>query len=89
MRIVRNVKLTDSVIQVDYCFVNTGPDVNQRAILTGVDVQTGLATAVVVPNQGRHTYSVAELRKFIYETGWTYGILRYDKEPALKALVNT
>ena len=75
------------VIQVDYCFVNTGPDVGQRTILTAVDVQTGLSTAVVVPNKGRNSYSVAELRKFIYETGRTYGILQYDKEPALKALV--
>ena len=75
------------VIQVDYCFVNTGPDVGQRTILTAVDVQTGLSTAVVVPNKGRHSYSVAELKKFIYETGRTYGILQYDKEPALKALV--
>ena len=75
------------VIQVDYCFVNTGPDVGQRTVLTAVDVQTGLATAVVVPNKGRHQYSVAELKKFIYETGRTYGILQYDKEPALKALV--
>ena len=33
------------------------------------------------------TYSVAELKKFIYETGRTYGILQYDKKPALKALV--
>ena len=64
------------VIQVDYCFVNTGPDVNQRTMLTAVDVQTGLSTAVVVPN-----------KKFIYETGRTYGKLQYDKEPALKALV--
>ena len=75
------------VIQVDYCFVNTGPDVGQRTVLTAVDVQTGPATAVVVPNKGRHQYSVAELKKFIYETGRTYGMLQYDKEPALKALV--
>ena len=75
------------VIQVDDCFVNTGPDVGQRTVLTAVDVQTGLATAVVVPNKGRHQYSVAELKKFIYETGRTYGILQHDKEPALKALV--
>ena len=52
-----------------------------------MDGQTGLSTAVVVPNKGRHSYSVAELKKFIYETGRTYGILQYDKEPALKALV--
>ena len=64
------------VIQVDYCFVNTGPDVGQRTILTAVDVQTGLSTAVVVPNKGRHSYSVAELKTFIYETGRTNGILQ-------------
>ena len=52
-----------------------------------MDIQTGLATAVLVPHKGRHTYSVAELKKFIYETGRTYGILQYDKRPALKALV--
>ena len=68
------------LIQVDYCFVNTGPDVGQRAVLTA-DVQTGLSTAVVVPNKGRQSYSVAELKKFIYETGRTYGIFQYDKEP--------
>ena len=32
------------VIQVDYCTVNTGPDVGQRLVLTAVGVQTGLAT---------------------------------------------
>ena len=31
--------------------------------------------------------SVAELKKFIHETGRTYGLLQYDKEPALQALV--
>ena len=52
-----------------------------------MDIQTGLATAVLVPQKDRRTYSVAELKKFIYETGRTYGILQYDKRPALKALV--
>ena len=75
------------VIQIDYCVVQTGPDVGKRLVLTAVDIQTGLATAVLVPHKGRHAYSVAELKKFIYETGRTYGILQYDKRPALKALV--
>ena len=75
------------VIQIDYCVVQTGPNVGKRLVLTAVDIQTGLATAVLVPHKGRHTYSVAELKKFIYETGRTYGILQYDKRPALKALV--
>ncbi len=52
-----------------------------------LDVPTGPSTAVVVPNKGRHSYSVAELKKFIYETGRPYGILQYDKEPVLRALV--
>ena len=41
----------------------------------------------MVPSKGRHAYSVAELKKFIYETGRIYGILQYDKELTLKALV--
>ena len=75
------------VIQVDYSFVSTGQDVQQRTVLNAVDVQTGLSTSVVVPNKGRQAYGTAELKKFIYETGRTYGILQYDKEPSLKALV--
>ena len=57
------------VIQVDYCIVNTGPDVGQRLILTAVEVQTGLATPVLVANKGRHMYSIAELKKFSYVDG--------------------
>ena len=75
------------VIQVDYSFVTTGNDVQQRTILNATDVQTGLSTSVVVPSKGRLAYSMAELKKFIYETGRTFGILQYDKEPSLKALV--
>ena len=74
------------VIQIDFFFIHTGPDVGKRLVLTAVDIQTGLATAVLVPHKGRHKYSVAELKKFIYETGRTYGILQYEKRPALKAL---
>ena len=50
------------VIQVGYCTVNTGRDVGQRLALITMVVQTGLATTVLVPNEGRHTYSVAELK---------------------------
>ena len=74
------------VIQIDYFFIHTGPDVGKRLVLTAVDIQTGLATAVLVPHKGRHKYSIAELKNFIYETGRTYGILQYEKRPALKAL---
>ena len=74
------------VIQIDYSFATTGADVQQRTILTATDVQTGLATSVVVPAKGRHAYGIAELKKFVYETGRTFGILQYYKEPSLKAL---
>ena len=74
------------VIQIDYSFATTGSDAQQRTILTATDVQTGLATSVVVPAKGRHAYGIAELKKFAYETGRTFGILQYDKEPSLKAL---
>ena len=77
---------TQPVIQIDYSFANTGADVQQRTILTATDVQTGLATSVVVPAKGRHAYGITELKKFVYETGRTFGILQYDKEPPLKAL---
>ena len=43
--------------------------------MTATDVQTGLATSVVVPAKGRHAYGIAELKKFVYETGRTFGIL--------------
>eukprot|EP00435_Cladocopium_sp_Y103_P056843 s686_g19.t1 len=39
-----------------------------------------------LPYIGRHAYGIAELKKFVYEIGKTFGILQYDKEPALKAL---
>ena len=74
------------VIQIDYSLATTGADVQQRTILTATDVQTGLATSVVVPATCRHAYGIAELKKFVYETGRTFGILQYDKEPSLKAL---
>lgn len=71
------------VIQMDYSFATTGADVQQRTILTATDVQTGLATPVVVPAKGRHAYGIAELKKLVYETGRTFGIFQYDKRPSL------
>ena len=46
------------VIQIDYCVVQTGPDVGKRLVLIAVDIQIGLATAVLVAHKGRHKYSV-------------------------------
>ena len=51
------------------------------------DVQTGLGMSAVVPQKGRQKYCVAELKRFVFETGQSFGILQYDLEPALKVLV--
>ena len=90
MRITRNVKLTDSPsFKLTTVLSILDLTLDNGTVLTAVDVQTGLATSCCCSKQrGRQPiYSVAELKKFIYETGRTYGILQYDKEPALKALV--
>ena len=74
------------VIQVDYCFHSTDPALPLRKLLTAVDIVTGLGMSVVVPSKGSDDYAVAELKKFIYECGRTFGILQYDQETSLKAL---
>ena len=45
-----------------------------------------MALSVVIPTKARTPYSQAELRRFVLETGRTFGILHCDPEPALKAL---
>ena len=57
-------------------------------VLTAVDIQTGLGSAVVTPSKGRDQYCIAELKRFVFEIGRTYGIIQYDPEPSLKALVS-
>ena len=44
-------------------------------VLTAVDIQTGYASSVVTPAKGREKYSVAELKRFTFEIGRTYGIV--------------
>ena len=41
--------------------------------------------AVVVPRKGGNDYGVAEVKKFIYECGRTFGVLQYDQESPLRA----
>ena len=73
-------------IQVDYCFSATSKELPLHKILCAVDVISGLGVAVVVPAKGENDYSVAELRKLIFECGRTFGVLQYDQESPLKAL---
>ena len=59
------------VIQTDYFFHATSEDLPLRIILSACDIRTGLAMAV------------AEVKKFIYECGRTFGILQHDQEGPL------
>ncbi len=74
------------VIQVDYCFHSTDPKLSLRKLLTAVDIVTGLGMTIVIPSKGNDDYAAAELKKFIYECGRTFGIVQYDQESSLKAL---
>ena len=69
-----------SVIQVDYCFHSTTRSLQE---LTAVDVVTGLEMSVVVPSKGSDDYAEAELKKFMFECGRTFGILQYDQKQPL------
>ena len=76
------VKKTDRqpVIQIDFSFLSTENDLPKRTILNATDVQTGYAMAIVLPAKGSiEKYAVAELRRFVFEIGRTFGIVQYDK----------
>eukprot|EP00439_Symbiodinium_sp_Y106_P076221 s2319_g15.t1 len=75
------------VIQIDFSFMATENDLPKRTILNATDVQTGYSMAVVLPSKGSVAkYAVAELRKFVFEIGRTFGIVQYDKEAPLKTM---
>ena len=69
-------------------FLGDNSDDSQVTLLTAIDLLSGLGLSCVVPSKGRSVYAQAELRRFILETGRTFGILQIDPEPALKALVS-
>lgn len=75
------------VIQVEYRFVKTSEHEDTTTIITAVDMQTGLGMSVVTPSKGKGKRCIAELKRFIFEIGRTYGIIQYDFEPSLKALI--
>ena len=77
------------VLQMDYSFIGDSPGVPQITLLNVVDVLSGLALSVVVPQKGQSVYAQAGLRRFVLETGRTFGILQSDPEPALKLLDQT
>ena len=75
------------VIQIDFSFLSTENDLPKRTILNATGVQTGYAMAIVLPAKGSmEKYAVAELRRFVFEIGRTFGIVQYDKANSLKVI---
>ncbi|CAE7248181.1 unnamed protein product [Symbiodinium microadriaticum] len=73
--------------QIDFSFLATENDLPKRTILNATDEQTGYSMAVVLPAKGSiEKYAVAELRRFVFEVGRTFGIVQYDKESSLKSI---
>ena len=85
----RTLKTRQPVLQKDYSFIGDRPGEPQITLLNVVDVLSGLALSVVVPQKGQSVYAQAGLRPFALETGRTFGILQSDPEPALKQLAQT
>ena len=83
----RTLKTRQPVLQMEYINIGDSPGEPQIALLNVVDVLSGLALSVVVPQKGQSVYAQAEL-SFVLETGRTVGILQSDPEPALKQLAH-
>ena len=83
----RTLKTKQPVIQLDYAFLGDDSENPQLALVTAIDLPSGLGLSCVVPSKGRSVYAQAELRSFALETGRTFAILQIDPKPSLKALV--
>ena len=62
---------------------------SRSQFLNVVDVLSGMALSVVIPTKARTPYTQAELRRFVLETGRTFGVLQADPEPALLAIATS
>ena len=85
----RRLSLKQPVLQMDFSFLGDKPGGEQVTILNVVDVLSGMALSVVIPTKARTPYSQAELRRFVLETGRTFGVLQCDPEPALRAIATS
>ena len=82
------IKESQPVIQVDYSYLSTELDPDKSVtLLTATDVLTKLSMTCVVPKKGKSRYAQAELKRFVFETGRTFGIIQHDAEASLQALV--
>ena len=80
------------VIQIDYAFVTSKENKEQTTLLTAVDIETGMSLAVVVDHKGTNDYAIAELVRFLHETGRTQGtlqtgVVQSDQENSIKQLL--
>ena len=85
----RRLSLKQPVLQMDFSFLGDKPGGEQITILNVVDVLTNMALSAVIPTKARTPYSQAELRRFVLETGRTFGVLQCDPEPALRAIATS
>ena len=76
----KKVRLKQPVLQCVYSFFIDPKVEGSVTILNGGEMMYGLALACVVPNKGRSVYAEGELRRFIFETGRTFGVLQADPE---------
>ena len=88
----KNNTTTRPVIQIDYAFVTSQETKEQTTLLTAVDVNTGMSMAAVVNNKGSNDYIIAELVRFLHETGRTQGtlqagVVQSDQEAAIKQVL--
>ena len=72
----RRLSMKQPVLQMDFSFLGDKPGGEQITILNVVDVLSGMALSVVIPTKARTPYSQAELRRFVLETGRTFGVLQ-------------
>ena len=84
---------TTPVLQFDFCYFKTLGEIRTTPILTGIDVETGMAMAVVTDNKsGDFTYHVQAIQAFLLECGRVQAtlnstVLQSDQEDHLIALL--
>ena len=78
------------IIQVDFAYLRGYEDQQAVAILTAIDIETGLCMATMLPDkQQLFDYASNCIQTFIYEIGRPNSILQSDNEPYLKALLQS
>ena len=84
---------TTPVLQFDFCYFKTIGEIRTTPILTGIDVETGMAMAVVTDNKsGDFTYHVQAIQAFLLKCGRVQAtlnstVLQSDQEDHLIALL--